>query len=100
MRAQVLWKSKAEGGRSKPPAGVGSPPYATVVRFIDTIEPWPPENAWSLVIEKINSESDEFNWMANIRYLVDEAPHKELRPNREFELYEGGKVVATGIILE
>lgn len=100
MRAQVHWKTKAEGGRSKPPAGIGSPPYATVVRFTDSDEPWPPENAWSLVIEKIESESDEYDWVADIRYLVDEAPHDELRPNRQFELYEGAKLVASGILME
>lgn len=99
MRAHIYWKPKSDGGRSKPPTGVGLPSYATVVRFTDTGDPWPPENAWSLVIEKIASESDEFEWLANVRYLVDEAPHHELKPHRQFELYEGGKLVATGVIL-
>ena len=100
MRAKVHWKTKAEGGRLKPPAGVGNPPYATVVRFTDSDEAWPPENAWSLVIEKIESESDEYDWVADVRYLVKEAPHDELRANRQFELYEGGRLVATGVLLE
>lgn len=100
MQAQVRWKTKSEGGRSRPPAGVGSPSYATVVRFTDSNEPWPPENAWSLVIEKIGLEGDEYEWLANVRYLVDEAPHDELRPNRAFELYEGNKLVATGLLIE
>lgn len=100
MRARIHWKTKADGGRSKPPAGVGSPFYATVVRFTDSNEPWPPENAWSLVIEKIESESDEYDWVADVRYLVNEAPHDELRPNREFELYEGAKLVAYGVLVE
>lgn len=100
MQARIRWKTKESGGRSKPPTGVGSPPYATVVRFRDTEEPWPPANAWSLVVEKIQTQSDEYEWIANIRFLVDEAPHDELCPNREFELYEGAKCVATGVILE
>jgi len=53
-----------------------------------------------LVVEKIQTQSDEYEWIANIRFLVDEAPHDELCPNREFELYEGAKCVATGVILE
>ena len=100
MKARIHWKTKTDGGRSKPPAGVGSPPYATVVRFTDTEEPWPPQNAWSLVIEKVESESDEYDWVANVRYLVDEAPHDDLNADREFELFEGAKCVATGVLLE
>jgi len=100
MQAKIRWKTKEEGGRSKPPAGVGTPAYATVVRFKDTDEPWPPERAWSLVIEKIEAESGEYDWLANVRYLVDEAPHDELKSGREFELFEGGKCVATGVLLQ
>ena len=99
MEARIRWKTKEEGGRARPPAGAGSPPYATVVRFKDSDEPWPPPNAWSLVIEKVESQSDEYNWNANVRYLVDDAPHDELRVDREFELYEGGKCVATGVLV-
>ena len=100
MHARITWKRHEDGGRKAPPAGVGTPPYSTVIRFCDSGEPWPPPNAWSLVIEKIDSQSDEYEWIANVRYLVDEAPHCELRPLREFELYEGNKCVATGVIIE
>jgi len=31
------------------------------------------------------------NRSPDVRYLVAEAPHQELRASREFELYEGGK---------
>jgi len=99
MRARIQWKRAEEGGRVKPPAGVGSPPYATVARFLDSDEAWPPENAWSLVIERIEEASAEYEWLAEVRYLVADAPHEELRPEREFELYEGGKCVAIGRIL-
>lgn len=98
LQARIIWKTKEEGGRSRPPAGVGKPPYATLVRFIDSGGPWPPPNAWSLVVEKIESQSDEYHWVANVRFLVDDAPMGELRANREFELYEGGKCVATGVL--
>ena len=99
MRARITWKRQQEGGRTKPPAGIGTPPYATVVRVRDSDEPWPPANAWSLVVDKIESESGDHEWIANVRFLVDGAPHYELRPLREFELYEGRKCVATGVLL-
>lgn len=99
MKAHVIWKTKEAGGRNQPPAGVGSPPYATVVRFSDSSEPWPPPVAWSLVVEKIESESSEYEWLASVKFLVDEAPAGELRSNREFELFEGGRCVATGKLI-
>ena len=75
------------------------PPYATVIRFRDIGESWPAMNAWSIIVEKVESQSSEYDWLANIRYLVQDAPHNELYPNREFELYEGSKCVATGVLL-
>ena len=100
MLANITWKRQEEGGRIKPPTGTGKPQYSTVVRFCDSDEPWPPANAWSLVVEKIGTQSSEYEWSANVRYLADEAPHDELRSLREFELYEGNKCVATGILHE
>jgi hypothetical protein len=100
MRARITWKRYEDGGRKTPPTGVGTPPYTTVVRFCDSNETWPPANAWSLVIEKIASQSTEYEWIADVHYLANKAPHDELRPLREFELYEGKKCVATGILLD
>jgi hypothetical protein len=99
MQAIVEWIPKEEGGRRQPPAGVGLPAYATVVRFVDTTEPWPPPVAWSLVVEKDESASELYRWIANVHFLMDNAPHESLRPGREFELYEGNKLVARGRIL-
>lgn len=99
MLARIKWIPKNLGGRSKPPLGTGSPPYAAVVRYCDSIEDGPPQVAWSLVIEKVHDLDDPLEWMANIRYLVEDAPQEELRPNRRFELYEGRRCVATGYIL-
>jgi hypothetical protein len=78
---------------------VGQPPYATVIRFKDANEPWPPPNAWSLVVEKLSELSNEYDWVANVRFLVTEAPVEELRVGREFELFEGARCVATGILI-
>lgn len=100
MRAVVEWIRKEQGGRSQPPAGVGLPPYATVVRFTDTEEPWPPPVAWSLVVEKDEAASEQYRWIADVRFLMKDAPHDSLRPGRVFELYEGNRLVARGRILE
>jgi hypothetical protein len=100
MRAVVEWIPKEEGGRSRPPAGVGSPPYATEVRFTDSKEPWPPPVSWSLVVEKDEELSKSYRWIADVHFLMKEAPHDSLRPGRAFELYEGNKLVARGRILD
>lgn len=100
MNGRIHWMTKQEGGRSKPPAGVGQPPYATIVRSTDTSDPWPPPVAWSLAVEKIWDASNEYNWIANVRFLVDDAPASELRANRKFELFEGNKRVALGRTFE
>jgi len=99
MRAVVEWIPKGQGGRSQPPAGVGSPPYATVVRFSDANEPWPPPTAWSLVVEKREELSELYRWIADVHFLMNGAPHDSLRYGRAFELYEGNKLVARGRIL-
>jgi len=98
-RAVVDWIPWDQGGRKQPPAGVGAPPYVSVVRFADAKEPWPPPVAWSLVVEKDEMSSEPLRWIADVRFLVDEAPHEALRPGREFDLYEGSKRVAHGRIL-
>ena len=99
MRAKIHWNTREEGGRTRPPAGVGQPPYATIVRFKDSTEPRPAPVEWSLVVEKASELSNEYDWVANVRFLVNEAPMNELRVGREFELFEGWKCVATGVLI-
>lgn len=98
-RALIEWIPKDLGGRTKPPLGVGSPPYSTVIHFVD--EPWPHvEGSWSLVVVKDESQSTEFKWIADVHFRVEEAPHDSLHEGRIFELYEGNKCVARGRILK
>jgi hypothetical protein len=97
MEATIEWKTREEGGRATPPLGEGNPPYATTVRFIEPNDPWPPENAWSLVVEK-RTELDLHHWVANVRFLVESAPKERLKPGQQFELYEGMRCVASGVI--
>ena len=97
-KAAIEWPPEAMGGRTKPTHGIGAPRYSTVVRFVD--EPWPsPSGAWSLMICKDERLSDEYQWIADVHYLVPEAPHDSLREGRRFELYEGKKRVALGRVL-
>ena len=100
MRAVIDWIPKDQGGRSRPPSGVGTPPYSTIVRFRDTQEPWPTPVVWSLVVEKDEAQSEPCRWVADVHYLVDDAPHESLRPWREFDLFEGNKCVAHGKFLD
>jgi len=97
-KAIIEWIPKDQEGREKPPLGVGAPFYSTVVRFAD--EPWPPLNgSWSLVVIKNVQASTEFRWVAEVHFLVKEAPHDSLRSGRSFEIYEGNKCVARGMIM-
>jgi hypothetical protein len=98
-KALIDWIPKDQGGRTKPPLGVGFPPYATEVRFTDG-ERWPASEAWSLVVAKNESQSTEFTWIADVHFLVEGAPHSSLREGRAFELYEGNKCVARGKLLK
>lgn len=100
MKAEIKWASASNGGRKAPPTGNGPSHYASVVRFADMNEPWPPPVAWSLVVEKLDGDlSNPLIWIADVRFRVDEAPHDELYSGREFSLYEGKNCVATGRIL-
>jgi hypothetical protein len=97
-RALIDWIPKEDGGRTKPPSGVGPHPYSTVVRIGE--EEWPSAESWSLVVRKQEAESSEYRWIADVHFLFEEAPQDSLRPGQTFELYEGAKCVARGQITE
>lgn len=98
-QALIEWIPKERGGRTKPPTGVGSPCYSTVVRFVDGVESWPADEAWSLVVVKQREIGSEYHWLAEVHFLVPEAPHETIREGRTFELREGDKTVARGRII-
>ncbi len=52
-----------------------------------------------MVIEKLSILDNDYDWIVRVRYLFPEAPVSELKPGREFELMEGGRVVAEGVLL-
>lgn len=97
-QALIEWLPKEDGGRSKPPPGVASPAYSTEVRFIGG-PGWPAGEAWSLVVTKRQELGSESRWLADVHFLVQDAPQEYLEEGRRFELLEGSKCVARGRIL-
>jgi hypothetical protein len=96
MRAIIRWIPREQGGRQSPPTG---PRYSTVARFEDERDKWPAE-AWSLVAEFIHSYPPNGEvTLVEVRFLSDEAPAELLRPGVRFELCEGRRVVAKGVVL-
>ena len=101
--AEIKWFRENEGGRRNLPLGTGFPPYHTVIEFISpTIMDTEKGHSvsWSLVVEKIKVQSDDYHWLASVRFLVEAAPHERLIPGVEFYLLEGAKRVARGRILK
>lgn len=94
--ADIHWKSQIDGGRSAPPSG---PKYVAPARFNVPDDQWPSE-AWSLVVELIEVLESPSKWLAEVRFLVPEAPQHWIAAGSSFELYEGGKCVAHGKIIE
>jgi hypothetical protein len=97
-RAEIRWKTKEEGGRMSPPWGEGLPPYRTVVHFADEPDDAPPFGSWTLVVQRVEPLGP-VEWLADVHFLVDEAPQHLLRAGAEFSLYEGRRRVADGQIV-
>ena len=95
--AVIVWKTEKEGGRRNLPLGEGEPSYAAVVRFKGDNGKWPPEIAWNLMVRK-REDLGENRWAVEVEYKVNHAPHETLVAGKEFELYEGHKCVAEGVL--
>jgi hypothetical protein len=98
-QATLEWIPKELGGRSNLPSGDTEPPYATVVQFPSLGEPWSAPVAWTLVVRKVSVLDEPHNWIADVRFLFEDAPQHILVGGTEFELYEGKKRVACGRII-
>jgi hypothetical protein len=93
VTAMISWVPFEKGGRRTVPSG---PTYSTVVRF-DEDKDWPTQ-AWSLWVEFIRSYADGQYLYARVRFLFPDAPHELLHEGSRFQLYEGRKLVATGLV--
>ena len=95
MKARIEWLTEEQGGRPDLPKG---PRYVTVARFYDEIEKYPKE-AWSLVLEFTRTISRSLTEVADVSFLVDEAPKHLLHEGSGFDLFEGRKLVARGKVI-
>lgn len=95
VKAEISWVPKNEGGRDSPPLG---PRYITVARFEEEKEKYPKE-AWSLVVEFSRMASESHELIADVSFLMDDAPDYLLHPGSKFDLFEGRKLVAKGEVI-
>lgn len=95
-RAVILWLPRERGGRTTPPAGPG---YTTVARFEDSRDRWPDE-AWSMVVDFLKVFGDKSHaTLCAVRFQSPQAPSELLTAGARFELCEGARVVAKGVVL-
>jgi len=98
FKAKIQWLKAEQGGRKTLPFGEQ---YAPIIRIIKpSIKPKPwldTDGTWSLFVENKKNISD-FETISEVKYLSEKAPDN-LNEGVEFELYEGNKMVAKGIIL-
>ena len=94
VSAKLQWLRPEQSGRRAPPSG---PRYSTVARFEQQRATWR-EEAWSLVIEWIEPPDASLAHSVNVRFLVDDAPEHLLTTGNHFELMEGERIVATGVV--
>lgn len=89
--AKIVWIKPQDGGKKKiPPVGMMFYPMIKINTDEEIIN-------WSLVL--INKEfNDAYETTAEMKFLMDNAPHFLLKSGIEFTLYEGAKKIAKGKI--
>jgi len=93
LKAQIRWLTKEQGGRQTGlPYGDKYAPIVVVGKQFSLSE-----ETWSLFVTNKEILSNH-ETIAEVKYLSAKAPNN-LRKDVEFELYEGSKMVAKGIIL-
>ena len=93
MEAHVSWIPFEKGGRKKYISR--STRYCPIIVFTDEKK----DGAWSADI-LTNSVNDNNESSINISFLFENAPFELLKPGAKFELYEGSKLVAKGVIMK
>lgn len=94
-RVRILWLLHSQGGRIQPPSG---PVYAGVARFWQATGEM--QSLWSVVLEFEPSDAQDYEVIAYARFLMPTGPEDLLVPNQMFEVLEGKRVVAKGVVLE
>jgi hypothetical protein len=73
--------------------------FSRPARFKDQGDDWT-QNAWSLVINTEGVPDAEGEQLANVKFLVADAPHDWLSIGKRFTLYEGSLALAEGVVKE
>ena len=97
MHARIKWLSAENGGRDAPVPIVNETAknkYCPMIIFADE-----PSNigSWSAEIY-VKSSIDKYESEIKISYLMDNAPFDLFQEGASFKLFEGSRLVATGII--
>ena len=98
MNAKIKWLTAEEGGRKTPVPVVlkerDDNRYCPIIVFPNAITSG---ISWSADIY-VKSQIDKYESIAKVSYLFENAPFELLQEGADFELYEGNRLVATGII--
>lgn len=96
--ARIMWLTPEEGGRRVLPSGSR---YIAPARFEGQAAGTDGTDGadWSLAVDLLSHLPGSSDWIAEVRYVVEGAPHELLRLGARFELYEGKKCVARGVII-
>ena len=98
MNAKIKWLSAEEGGRKIPVPVVSAEQdnnrYCPLIIFPNAIMS---SEGWSADIY-VQSQINKYESMIKISYLSENAPFELLQEEATFELFEGNRLVATGII--
>src|SRR5690348_12604028 len=95
----IKWLSKDEGGLGAPSEASALSPYTAVVWFPATGPLGQSLDYWTLKLTKVSDTKDALEWIAEVCFLFDDAPHTLLAKDAVFELYEGRRCVARGKVL-
>lgn len=91
----IRWLPRERGGRTAPPAVR----YRSAARFEDSRDRWP-EAIWSIVVDPIKPfGTDSTATLSEVQFLSPDAPNELLVAGARFELCEGPRVVAKGVVL-
>lgn len=93
----VFWISESSGGRPEPFAGER---YSTMA-FFPNHQTGDSDESWSVDIRFDEAPSFQGNpCKGRVSFLVEAAPHRWLAPGTVFELLEGRRLTAIGLVGE
>ena len=96
VKVLLFWLRSSEGGRKHPPTRNR---YSTVIRFCDPTQQ-NSSSAWSVVLDLGELNAICLTMLAEMTFLVERAPVDVLQTGFSFELLEGARVVAKGVVIE